>query len=66
MSPNSASDTESNGSNTPISSVTIDMNAVTTTSLKALQSEDQRKVMDIVDKFRRTGLSGIVELPQLV
>jgi hypothetical protein len=66
MSPNSASDTESNGSNTPISSVTIDMNAVTTTSLKALQSEDQRKVMDIVDKLRRTGLNGIVELPQLV
>ena len=43
---------------------TID--AVTTNSLKALQSEDERKVMDIVDKLRRTGLSGVVELPQLV
>ncbi|KAF2464907.1 dynamin family protein-like protein [Lindgomyces ingoldianus] len=37
-----------------------------TDSLKALQSDDQRKVMDIVDKLRRTGLSGIVELPQIV
>lgn len=42
-----------------------DPNAVTTSSLKALQSDDQRKVMDIVDKLRRTGLSGIVSLPQL-
>lgn len=48
---------------TPIS---IDADAVTTSSLQALQSADQRKVMDIVDKLRRTGLSGIVELPQLV
>ncbi|KAJ4356211.1 uncharacterized protein N0V89_004241 [Didymosphaeria variabile] len=44
----------------------IDPDAVTTSSLRALQNEDQRKVMDIVDKLRRTGLSGIVELPQLV
>jgi hypothetical protein len=44
----------------------IDADAVTTSSLQALQSADQRKVMDIVDKLRRTGLSGIVELPQLV
>ena len=44
----------------------VDPNAITTSSLKALQSADQRKVMDIVDKLRRTGLSGIVELPQLV
>ncbi|KAF1963020.1 hypothetical protein CC80DRAFT_499318 [Byssothecium circinans] len=51
---------------TPIAPTGIDTDAVTTSSLKALQSEDQRKVMDIVDKLRRTGLSGIVELPQLV
>lgn len=44
----------------------IDSEAVTTSSLQALQSADQRKVMDIVDKLRRTGLNGIVELPQLV
>jgi hypothetical protein len=44
----------------------VDPDAVTTSSLQALQSADQRKVMDIVDKLRRTGLSGIVELPQLV
>ncbi|KAH7090390.1 dynamin family protein-like protein [Paraphoma chrysanthemicola] len=49
-----------------VTSVSIDPDAVTTTSLQALQSADQRKVMDIVDKLRRTGLSGIVELPQLV
>ncbi|KAI7233482.1 hypothetical protein KC330_g5346 [Hortaea werneckii] len=37
-----------------------------TTSLDALQSQDSRRVMDIVDKLRRSGLSGIVQLPQLV
>ncbi|KAF2803435.1 GTP-binding protein [Mytilinidion resinicola] len=51
---------------TPIAPVAIDPEAVTTSSLKALQSDDQRKVMDIVDKLRRTGLSGIVGLPQLI
>ncbi|KAF2689294.1 hypothetical protein K458DRAFT_126151 [Lentithecium fluviatile CBS 122367] len=62
----SSSDSEWDGSDTPIAPVAIDSDAVTTSSLKALQSDDQRKVMDIVDKLRRTGLSGIVELPQLV
>ena len=66
MSSDSGSDTESDVGNTPISPVAIEPDAVTTGSLKVLQSEDQRKVMDIVDKLRRTGLSGIVELPQLV
>ncbi|KAG9196913.1 hypothetical protein G6514_003047 [Epicoccum nigrum] len=46
--------------------VPIDPDSVTTSSLHALQSADQRKVMDIVDKLWRTGLNGIVELPQLV
>lgn len=50
----------------PAPDVSIDAEAVTTSSLQALQSADQRKVMDIVDKLRRTGLGGIVELPQLV
>ncbi|PVI06772.1 GTP-binding protein [Periconia macrospinosa] len=53
----------SSGAATPAS---IDPDTVTTSSLEALQSNDQRKVMDIVDKLRRTGLNGIVELPQLV
>jgi len=66
MSSEFASDTASDGDDTPISPVAIDPDAVTTSSLTALQSKDQRKVMDIVDKLRRTGLSGIVELPQLV
>ncbi|KAJ4991097.1 dynamin family protein [Stagonosporopsis vannaccii] len=58
---NSSTDGDTSGSATP-----ADPNAITTSSLKALQSADQRKVLDIVDKLRRTGLSGIVELPQLV
>jgi len=37
-----------------------------TSSLDALQNEDQRKVLDIVDKLRRTGLSSVLQLPQLV
>lgn len=61
-----SSDTESSRPTTPVSPVAIDTDAVTTSSLQALQSDDQRKVMDIVDKLRRTGLSGVVELPQLV
>ncbi|KAJ6199967.1 Dynamin family protein [Bipolaris maydis] len=40
--------------------------SVTTSSLHALQSTDQQKVIDIVDKLRRTSLSSIVELPQLI
>ncbi|KAF2654105.1 dynamin family protein-like protein [Lophiostoma macrostomum CBS 122681] len=39
---------------------------LTTASLAALQSDDQRKVMDIVDKLRRSGLNGIVGLPQII
>lgn len=60
------SDSEFEGIVTPITPMAIDPDSITTSSLKALQSADQRKVMDIVDKLRRTGLSGIVELPQLV
>jgi hypothetical protein len=37
-----------------------------TSSLKALQSEDQRQVLDLVDRLRRVGLSSVVELPQIV
>jgi len=37
-----------------------------TVPLEALQNEDQRKVLDIVDKLRRTGLSSVLQLPQLV
>ncbi|KAF2036298.1 GTP-binding protein [Setomelanomma holmii] len=44
----------------------IDPEGVTTDSLEALQSDEQRKILDIVDHLRRQGLSGIVELPQLV
>jgi len=40
--------------------------SVTTSSLDALQSADSVKVMNVVDKLRRSGLSGILQLPQLV
>lgn len=58
--------TDNEGESHNIPSTVIDLNAVTTNSLKALQSEDQRKIMDLVDKLRRIGLSGIVELPQIM
>jgi GTP1/Obg family GTP-binding protein len=38
----------------------------TTDSLKKLQSTDERRLLDVVDKLRRTGLNGTIELPQLV
>jgi len=44
----------------------LDGEMLTTSSLDALQSDDQRKVMDVVDKLRRTGLSSVLQLPQLV
>ncbi|OCL01429.1 hypothetical protein AOQ84DRAFT_306727 [Glonium stellatum] len=44
----------------------MDPDVVTTSSLEALQSDGQRKIMDVVDKLRRTGLNGVVQLPQLV
>ncbi|KAF1994371.1 hypothetical protein P154DRAFT_32097 [Amniculicola lignicola CBS 123094] len=44
----------------------VDVDVVTTTSLEALQGDGQRKILDIVDKLRRQGLGGIIELPQLV
>lgn len=50
----------------PPASQTQGSHAIGTTSLDALQSQDSRRVMDIVDKLRRSGLSGIVQLPQLV
>jgi hypothetical protein len=59
-------DTEDDIMESKVTPVAIDENAATTNSLQELQSADQRKVMDIVDKLRRTGLSSIVELPQLV
>ena len=37
-----------------------------TASLDALQNDDQRKVLDVVDHLRRTGLSSILNLPQIV
>lgn len=46
--------------------INIDPDVITTGSLEALQSDEQRRILDIVDHLRRQGLSGVVELPQLV
>jgi hypothetical protein len=40
--------------------------AFTTESLKKLQSVDERRLLDVVDKLRGLGLAGTIELPQLV
>ncbi|KAJ6284185.1 P-loop containing nucleoside triphosphate hydrolase protein [Bipolaris maydis] len=61
-----SSDSEYKGVETPITPLLINPDSVTTSSLHALQSTDQQKVIDIVDKLRRTSLSSIVELPQLI
>jgi GTPase SAR1 family protein len=37
-----------------------------TSSLDALQNDEQRKVLNIVDSLRQCGLDGILSLPQLV
>lgn len=39
--------------------------ALSTVSLENLQGGDARKVMDVVDKLRKTGLGGIIQLPQI-
>ncbi|KAK3722656.1 hypothetical protein LTR37_002226 [Vermiconidia calcicola] len=39
---------------------------ITTSALSDLQHEDSRKIMDVVDRLRRGGLSEVVQLPQLV
>lgn len=50
----------------PTTPDSFDTDAITTTSLEVLQSDGQRKILDIVDDLRHQGLSGIVGLPQLV
>jgi len=39
---------------------------ISTSSLDALQSDEQRQVLNIIDSLRQCGLEGIVSLPQLV
>ena len=38
----------------------------TTSSLEGLQSDEQRRVLDIVAQLRKCGLESILSLPQLV
>ncbi|KAJ4297534.1 hypothetical protein N0V90_005426 [Kalmusia sp. IMI 367209] len=44
----------------------IDSNSFRTDSCQALQSDNQRKVLDIVDKLRLNRLEGTIGLPQLI
>lgn len=39
---------------------------MTTASIEALQSSEQRELMDLVDRLRRAGLSTFLQLPQIV
>ena len=51
------------------SSTAVDMaesSQFSSVSLDLLQNTDARKVMDIVDSLRRTGLGTIIQLPQIV
>ncbi|KAI8934760.1 hypothetical protein NX059_008448 [Plenodomus lindquistii] len=62
----SGSDLTPEAPTSPIEPPSVDGDAVITTSLQGLQCTDQRKVLDLVDDLRRTGLEGIIGLPQLV
>lgn len=42
-----------------------DPDGVTTGSFEALQSDEQRKILDFVDHLRGQGLSSVIELPQI-
>ncbi|KAF1852089.1 uncharacterized protein K460DRAFT_351933 [Cucurbitaria berberidis CBS 394.84] len=61
MSSTSQSDTEIS---TPIRSINDDQ--FTMASFRALQCEEERRLLDVVDDMRRRGLNGTIELPQLV
>lgn len=43
-----------------------ELDALATAALTKLQSKEERRLLDVVDKLRRTGLHGTIELPQLV
>jgi hypothetical protein len=63
------SEPEGSGSTTSYGDIpqgTVDSNALTNDSLRALHSTDQRKVLDIVDNLRRIGLNSLLQLPQIV
>ena len=47
-------------------SITSITNEIETISLKDLQSDEQRQVLDTVSQIRKCGLESILELPQLV
>ena len=51
---------------TSVKDATASPTLETTTSLEALQSEEQRNVLNIVDQLRKCGLESMLSLPQLV
>jgi hypothetical protein len=58
--------TDTDTGDAPGSSTGPELDGLTTDSLKRLQSSDERRLLDVVDKLRRIGLNGTIELPQLV
>jgi hypothetical protein len=46
--------------------VPVETASLTTSSLEALQTTEQRQLMDLVDRLRRAGLSSVLQLPQIV
>ncbi|OJD20567.1 hypothetical protein ACJ73_08097 [Blastomyces percursus] len=43
-----------------------DLTGVMNASIEALQSSEQRELLDLVDRLRRAGLSSVLQLPQIV
>ncbi|OJD14597.1 hypothetical protein ACJ73_09064, partial [Blastomyces percursus] len=61
-----ASSAEPNGISVPGHTDYPDMPLLSTMSIEALQSIEQREFMGLVDRLRRAGLSSILQLPQIV
>lgn len=64
--PDSSPSKQRNAMATPDSPPSKQRISISTSSLDALQSDEQRQVLNIVDSLRQCGLEGIVSLPQLV
>jgi hypothetical protein len=57
---------EENHVNGTISDNNTTIPSITTASLEALQTTEQRELMDLVDRLRHAGLSSVLQLPQIV
>lgn len=61
-----ADETETASPQDPPSKISINDQQFTPASFSALQCEEERKLLDVVDGMRRRGLNGTIELSQLV